>query len=268
MEAEEYGEMMESVDEVTFALDGLRPAAQKRTRRASLLALLGICASAERRRVLRSQGLVQQIIDAILVLDIDDPPCAIAAGALLFVLASDPVSKVLCKLRRLEQGGPCELEVLGKKGMVQLNGRGLARVGVCARDGGLHGNHWTKIKPAVNQIETHPYFQRDSLVKFCQKHGICVTAHTPLGGSTANAEWFGRVSCLDDPVIKLVLRWGLQRDTVVIPKTSKVERLQENFDVFGFDISGEDMERMKAVDRKYRTNQPAKLWASTYMLSF
>jgi hypothetical protein len=51
MEAEEYGEMMESVDEVTFALDGLRPAAQKRTRRASLLALRGICASAERRRV-------------------------------------------------------------------------------------------------------------------------------------------------------------------------------------------------------------------------
>ncbi|KXG38249.1 uncharacterized protein LOC8065809 isoform X2 [Sorghum bicolor] len=89
MEAEEYGEMMESVDEVTFALDGLRPAAQKRTRRASLLALLGICASAERRRVLRAQGLIQQIIDAILVLDIDDPPCAIAAGALLFVLASD-----------------------------------------------------------------------------------------------------------------------------------------------------------------------------------
>ncbi|CAD6213063.1 unnamed protein product [Miscanthus lutarioriparius] len=50
MEVEEYGEMMESMDEVTFALDGLRPGAQKRTRRASLLALLGICASAERRR--------------------------------------------------------------------------------------------------------------------------------------------------------------------------------------------------------------------------
>nr|CAB3499261.1 unnamed protein product [Digitaria exilis] len=87
MEAEEYGEMMESMDEVSFALDGLRPAAQRRTRRASLLALLGICASAERRRVLRVQGLLQQIVDAILVLDIDDPPCAIAAGALLFVLA-------------------------------------------------------------------------------------------------------------------------------------------------------------------------------------
>ncbi|WVZ78096.1 hypothetical protein U9M48_025860 [Paspalum notatum var. saurae] len=131
---------------------------------------------------------------------------------------------------------------------------------------------YAKIKPAVNQIETHPYFQRDSLVKFCQKHGICVTAHTPLGGSTANTEWFGSVSCLDDPVIKslaekygktpaqLVLRWGLQRNTVVIPKTSKVERLQENFEVFNFDISGEDMEKIKAIDRNYRTNQPAKFW--------
>nr|CAZ96153.1 NADP-dependent D-sorbitol-6-phosphate dehydrogenase [Saccharum hybrid cultivar R570] len=130
---------------------------------------------------------------------------------------------------------------------------------------------YAKIKPAVNQIETHPYFH--SLVKFCQKHGICVTAHTPLGGSTANTEWFGTVSCLDDPVIKvslaekygktpaqLVLRWGLQRNTVVIPKTSKLERLQENFEVFDFDISSEDMEKMEAVDRNYRTNQPAKFW--------
>jgi hypothetical protein len=56
MEAEEYGVMMESVDEVMFALDGLRPTAHRRTHRASLLALLGICDSAERRRMLRAQG--------------------------------------------------------------------------------------------------------------------------------------------------------------------------------------------------------------------
>ncbi|CAD6335911.1 unnamed protein product [Miscanthus lutarioriparius] len=61
------------------------------------------------------------------------------------------------------------------------------------------------------------------------------SAHTPLGGSTANTEWFGSVSCLDDPVIKglaekygktpvlLVLWWGLQRNTVVIPMTSKAQ---------------------------------------------
>ncbi|KAF9618920.1 hypothetical protein IFM89_002915 [Coptis chinensis] len=131
---------------------------------------------------------------------------------------------------------------------------------------------YSKVKPAVNQIETHPYFQRDSLVKFCQKHEICVTAHTPLGGAAANIEWFGSVSCLDDPVLKgvaekykktvaqIVLRWGIQRSTVVIPKSSLLRRLQENFDVFGFELTKGDMELIKGVDRKLRTNQPAKFW--------
>ncbi|RXH92986.1 hypothetical protein DVH24_013562 [Malus domestica] len=131
---------------------------------------------------------------------------------------------------------------------------------------------YSKVKPAVNQIETHPYFQRESLVKFCQKHGICVTAHTPLGGAAANIEWFGSVSCLDDPVIKnlaekykktvaqVVLRWGIQRNTVVIPKTSKLERLKENIQVFDFELTKEDMDLIGKVDRKHRTNQPAKFW--------
>ncbi|KAL5229812.1 hypothetical protein ABZP36_028588 [Zizania latifolia] len=88
-EEEDYGEMMDDVDEVNFALDGMRATAPRRMRRASLLALLGICASAPRRRVLQVQGSVQQIIDAILVLNIDDSPCTIGAAALLFVLASD-----------------------------------------------------------------------------------------------------------------------------------------------------------------------------------
>lgn len=131
---------------------------------------------------------------------------------------------------------------------------------------------YSKVKPVVNQFETHPYFQRDSLVKFCQKHGIRVTAHTPLGGAVANTEWFGTVSCLDDPVLKglaekykktvaqTVLRWGIQRNTAVIPKTSKLERLEENFKVFDFELSKEDMDVIKSIDRKYRTNQPARFW--------
>ncbi|KAH9322202.1 hypothetical protein KI387_016841, partial [Taxus chinensis] len=61
---------------------------------------------------------------------------------------------------------------------------------------------YSKIKPAVNQIETHPYFQRHCLVKFCQKHGIAITAHTPLGGGAANIEWFSSVSCLEDPCLQ------------------------------------------------------------------
>ncbi|CAN4125888.1 unnamed protein product [Withania somnifera] len=131
---------------------------------------------------------------------------------------------------------------------------------------------YSKVKPAVNQIETHPYFQRESLVRFCQKHGICVTAHTPLGGAAANTEWFGTVSCLEDPALKglaekykktvaqVILRWGIQRNTVVIPKSSKLERLQENFDVFDFELTKEDMDLIKSLDRNYRTNQPAKFW--------
>ncbi|XP_073155716.1 NADP-dependent D-sorbitol-6-phosphate dehydrogenase-like [Henckelia pumila] len=131
---------------------------------------------------------------------------------------------------------------------------------------------YAKVKPAVNQIETHPYFQRDSLVKFCQKHGVCVTAHTPLGGAASNTEWFGSVSCLEDSVLKglakkynktvaqIALRWGIQRNTVVIPKSSKPDRLEENFLVFDFEIAKEDMELIKSVDRSYRTNQPAKFW--------
>ncbi|CAL5402184.1 unnamed protein product [Camellia sinensis] len=131
---------------------------------------------------------------------------------------------------------------------------------------------YSKVKPAVNQIETHPYFQRDSLVKFCQKHGICVTAHTPLGGAVANTELFGTVSCLDDPVLKglaekykktvaqIVLRWGIQRGTVVIPKSSKIERLKENIQVLDFELTKEDMDLIKSIDRNYRTNQPAKFW--------
>lgn len=131
---------------------------------------------------------------------------------------------------------------------------------------------YAKVKPAVNQIETHPYFQRESLVKFCQKHGVSITAHTPLGGAAANNEWFGSVSCLDDPVLKglaekykktaaqIVLRWGIQRNTVVIPKSSKLERLEENFQVFDFELNKEEMDLIKSMERSYRTNQPAKFW--------
>ncbi|KGN43183.1 NADP-dependent D-sorbitol-6-phosphate dehydrogenase [Cucumis sativus] len=132
---------------------------------------------------------------------------------------------------------------------------------------------YSKVKPAVNQIETHPYFQRESLVKFCQKHGICVTAHTPLGGAAANTQRFGTLSCLEDPVVEelaekygrspaqIVLRWGIQRNSTVIPKTSKLNRLEENLQVFDFELKEEDMDLIKSIDKKYRTNlTPARSW--------
>jgi diketogulonate reductase-like aldo/keto reductase len=61
-------------------------------------------------------------------------------------------------------------------------------------------------------------------------------------------------------VAQIVLRWNIQRNTVVIPKTSKLERLKENFQVFDFKLAKEDMDLIKTIDRKYRTNQPGKYW--------
>ncbi|XP_071724387.1 LOW QUALITY PROTEIN: wings apart-like protein 2 [Rutidosis leptorrhynchoides] len=89
MEAREYGEMMEHVDEVNFALDGLRKGQQLRTRRSSLLSLLSICSTVQQRRLLRSQGMAKTIIDAILGIDFDDSSSNLAAAALFYALTWD-----------------------------------------------------------------------------------------------------------------------------------------------------------------------------------
>ncbi|XP_019095201.1 PREDICTED: uncharacterized protein LOC104755338 isoform X2 [Camelina sativa] len=89
LEAQEFGELMEHEDEVNFALDGLRKGQQLRIRRASLSSLLSICASQHQRRSLRAQGISQSIIDAILVLSLDDIPSNLAAATLFFVLTAD-----------------------------------------------------------------------------------------------------------------------------------------------------------------------------------
>ncbi|KAJ3682239.1 hypothetical protein LUZ60_014812 [Juncus effusus] len=89
MEAQELGEMMAHTDEVDFAIDGLRPGKPVRIRRASLVSLLNVCATPRQRQLLRAHGLSQRIIDALLSLNFDDPPCTIAASALFYLLASD-----------------------------------------------------------------------------------------------------------------------------------------------------------------------------------
>ncbi|XP_024992842.1 uncharacterized protein LOC112526689 isoform X2 [Cynara cardunculus var. scolymus] len=89
METQEFGEMMEHVDEVNFALDGLRRGQPVRIRRASLLSLLMVCGTLQQRRLLRTHGTAKTIIDAVLGLNFDDTPSNLAAVALFFVLTSD-----------------------------------------------------------------------------------------------------------------------------------------------------------------------------------
>ncbi|KZV57581.1 hypothetical protein F511_03041 [Dorcoceras hygrometricum] len=89
METQEFGEMMEHMDEVNFALDGLKKGQQVTVRRASLLSLLSFCGTAQQRRLLRIHGMAKTIIDVVLGLSFDDPPSNLAAAALFYILTSD-----------------------------------------------------------------------------------------------------------------------------------------------------------------------------------
>ncbi|KAG8365477.1 hypothetical protein BUALT_Bualt18G0108800 [Buddleja alternifolia] len=89
-EIHEFGDAMEDVDEVNFAVDGLKKGQPERIRRASLLSLLSICGTARQRQLLRVQGMAKIIIDAVLGLSFDDPPSNLAAAAaLIYILTSD-----------------------------------------------------------------------------------------------------------------------------------------------------------------------------------
>ena len=109
-----------------------------------------------------------------------------------------------------------------------------------------------EIKPAVNQLETHPFFQQKASNAFLKKEGILHEAWAPF------AE--GKNGIFDNPVLKsiaeshgktvgaVVLRWLNQRNVAVIPKTVRKERMRENIDIFSFTLSDEEMRAVAALD--------------------
>lgn len=109
------------------------------------------------------------------------------------------------------------------------------------------------VAPAVNQIEFHPYIyeERRPVLEFCKKHGIVVEAYSPLSRGlgldniTVNdvAERIGRTPA------QVVLRWAIQHGTVPIPKSAHPERIKENFQVFDFELSNEDMKILDDLSR-------------------
>mmetsp|Transcript_36182 Transcript_36182/g.72858 ORF Transcript_36182/g.72858 Transcript_36182/m.72858 type:complete len:325 (+) Transcript_36182:71-1045(+) len=129
-------------------------------------------------------------------------------------------------------------------------------------------------RPEVNQVEMHVYLQQPQLVSFCKHMGIGMTAFSPLGamGYLAMGPDFATEAddCFTDPVIagiaaakgkspaQVCLRYQVQRGVSVIPKTSSPERLRENLDVFGFELSAEEMLQISALDRNRRFNDPGK----------
>lgn len=111
---------------------------------------------------------------------------------------------------------------------------------------------FARIKPMINQVETHPLNQQKDANAWMKKYGVIHEAWAPFGE--------GRNGLFTNPVLteigekyqktaaQVMLRWNIQRGVVVIPKSVHKERIQQNFDVFDFNLSAEDMEKISALD--------------------
>ncbi len=107
------------------------------------------------------------------------------------------------------------------------------------------------VVPAVNQIELHPYFQNEEVRRYGEEHGIATQAWSPIAQ--------GEV--LDDPAIgeiaervgrtpaQVVLRWHIQRGSIVFPKSTTPARIEENFALFDFEVDPDDVARIDSLDR-------------------
>ena len=108
------------------------------------------------------------------------------------------------------------------------------------------------VVPAVNQVESHPYFSNKDVIEYCRKHGIVPEAWCPLGGPGSSELKDERIQSIAErhhkTTAQIILRWHLQRGVVTIPKSSKLERMKQNFDVFDFLLSDEDMSLINSLD--------------------
>ena len=100
--------------------------------------------------------------------------------------------------------------------------------------------------PAVNQVELHPYMRRQELVTYCRKHGILLMAFSPItkGKKLGEPEVISIAEKYKKTVAQLFIRWCVQSGFLVIPKSSKKERIIENCQVFDWSISDEDMNKL------------------------
>ena len=127
-----------------------------------------------------------------------------------------------------------------------------------------------RTRPQVLQVESHPYLAQGKLLRYCQQEQIAFTAFSPLGAGSyvpLNMATDAQ-SVLNEPLVQaiaakhgksaaqIVLRWGVQRGTSVIPKTSRRERLTENLSIFDFALSDTEMQQVSSLDRHLRFNDP------------
>jgi len=104
----------------------------------------------------------------------------------------------------------------------------------------------------VNQIEYHPYLDQSKVIAACRRHGIAITAYSPIArGRTSGDDVLARIGkAHGKSAAQVSLRWLVQRDIVVIPRTSKIERLEENLAIFDFELSPAEMTAISHLARK------------------
>lgn len=124
----------------------------------------------------------------------------------------------------------------------------------------------TGVYPAMNQVESHPFFQQKDLKTYCDSKNILLTAYCPLGSADrpANRKIANEPNLFDNPVLQniakeancttaqVMLAWAVNRDTVVIPKTVKEHRLIENLASADITLTQEEMNQIAEIDKNYR----------------
>ncbi len=111
------------------------------------------------------------------------------------------------------------------------------------------------IMPALVQNEIHPYYQENDVIPYIQNLGIVVQGWYPLGGRGYTKELLNNKVITDIAKVhnvsaaQVILRWNLQKNVVVIPGSSNQKHIKENLDLFGFQLSNEEMEKIKSLDR-------------------
>ncbi|OXS77832.1 aldo/keto reductase [Domibacillus enclensis] len=112
-----------------------------------------------------------------------------------------------------------------------------------------------EVKPVLNQVECHPYLVQQDLKDFCAKHDILIEAWSPLdqGGEVLKDNVVQKIADAHGKTpAQVVLRWHLQNGTVVIPKSVTPSRIEENFHVFNFELTAEEMSEITQLNRDRR----------------
>ena len=132
-----------------------------------------------------------------------------------------------------------------------------------------------KVKPVVNQVELHPYYTQEKALETMKYYNVVPEAWAPLGG--------GRYNPFEDEMLKgiaakynksvgqVILRWDIQRGVVVIPKSTHVERIKENIDIFDFQLDKEDKKQIEQLDLGYseiidHQNYMTAKWLNKYKI--